>query len=141
MKTPASQSGFFNPRVLLALALCSVGALLAMLSFAATPPSGMTGSRTNSPGYSLFVGQPAGPLRGKANAAAALRANLSTSVAPSFTAVGSMTEVRYSHTATLLPNGKVLIAGGFTQAIAVTNTAELFDPTSGTFTLVSPMAS
>jgi hypothetical protein len=44
-KNPASQSGIFNPRVLLAFALCSVGVLLAMLSFAATPltPATATG--------------------------------------------------------------------------------------------------
>src|SRR6266446_8446437 len=39
-KNPASQSGLFNPRVLIAVSLCSVGALLAMFSFAATPSSG-----------------------------------------------------------------------------------------------------
>jgi PKD repeat protein len=39
-KNPASQSGLFNRRVLLASCLCSVGALLAMLSFASTPSSG-----------------------------------------------------------------------------------------------------
>jgi hypothetical protein len=33
----ASQSGLFNPRVLLAFPLCSVGILLSVLSFAATP--------------------------------------------------------------------------------------------------------
>jgi hypothetical protein len=37
-----SQSGLFNPRALFALALCSVGVFLAMLSFAATPPRRMT---------------------------------------------------------------------------------------------------
>jgi serine protease AprX len=37
-KNPVSQSGIFTPRVLLALALCSLGASLAMFSFAATPP-------------------------------------------------------------------------------------------------------
>jgi hypothetical protein len=37
-KKSPSQSAFFNPRVLLAFTLCSVGALLAMLSLAATPP-------------------------------------------------------------------------------------------------------
>src|SRR5438876_659673 len=35
-KKSASQSGLFNPRVLLAFALCSVGVLLAMLSSAGT---------------------------------------------------------------------------------------------------------
>src|SRR5437870_826974 len=35
----ASQPGFSNPRVLLAFALCSVGVLVAMLGFAAAPPS------------------------------------------------------------------------------------------------------
>jgi hypothetical protein len=39
-KNLASQSGLFNPRVLIAFSLCSVGALLAMFSFAATPSSG-----------------------------------------------------------------------------------------------------
>jgi hypothetical protein len=39
-KNPASQSGLFNPRVLIAFSLCSVGVLLAMFSFAATPSSG-----------------------------------------------------------------------------------------------------
>ena len=42
-KNPASKSGVFNPRVFLALLLCSGGVLLAMLSFAASrTPSGMT---------------------------------------------------------------------------------------------------
>jgi hypothetical protein len=43
-KNPASESGLFNPRVFLGFILCSVGALLAMLSFAAAPPSGTIAS-------------------------------------------------------------------------------------------------
>src|SRR5437016_1011559 len=39
-KNPASQSGLFNPRMLAGFALVSAGVLLAMFSFAATPPSG-----------------------------------------------------------------------------------------------------
>lgn len=39
-KNPASQSGLLNTRVLTALALCFVGAMLGMLSFASTPSSG-----------------------------------------------------------------------------------------------------
>jgi hypothetical protein len=42
-----------------------------------------------------------------------------------------MKSARYAHTATLLPNGLVLITGGNSGAII--STAELFDPTAGTF--------
>src|SRR5947199_9827918 len=35
-----SQSAFFNPRIFAAFVLCSVGAWLAVLSFASTPSSG-----------------------------------------------------------------------------------------------------
>jgi hypothetical protein len=42
-----------------------------------------------------------------------------------WSATGSMTTARYNHTSTLLPNGKVLVAGGHT-ASGVTATAELF---------------
>ena len=45
-----------------------------------------------------------------------------------FTATGNMTVPRAVHTATLLPNGKVLIAGGGSP------TLELYDPSTETFT-------
>src|SRR5262245_30747540 len=43
-----------------------------------------------------------------------------------FTATGDMTVPRAGHTATILPNDKVLIAGGV-------RAAELYDPVTGTF--------
>src|SRR2546422_11777839 len=43
-----------------------------------------------------------------------------------FSPTGSMTTGRYGHTATLLPNGKVLIAGGYATA-----TAEVHYPATG----------
>jgi len=50
-----------------------------------------------------------------------------------FASTGSMTTARHNHTATLLNNGKVLIAGG-ENASGILTTAELYDPTTGTFT-------
>src|SRR5262249_60937167 len=51
-----------------------------------------------------------------------------------WSSTGSMSVGRYSFTATLLPTGKVLVAGGDTPGAIITNTAELYDPTTGTFT-------
>ena len=54
------------------------------------------------------------------------------------TAMATMSLARSQHTATLLPNGKVLIAGGWVNGTTgETNTAELFDPASSTFTPVT----
>jgi hypothetical protein len=57
----------------------------------------------------------------------------------SFSATGSMTIARERHTATLLPDGRVLITGGLRYDVASRDTtslvsAELYDPVSGTFT-------
>jgi hypothetical protein len=49
-----------------------------------------------------------------------------------FTVIGSMHTGRSFHTATLLADGKVLLAGGYNNG--VTATAEVFDPVNATFT-------
>ncbi|MFA6091712.1 MAG: kelch repeat-containing protein [Elusimicrobiota bacterium] len=46
---------------------------------------------------------------------------------------------RYGHTATLLPDGRVLIVGGQTGPAALTNTCAIFDPQTNTFGAASPM--
>ena len=51
-----------------------------------------------------------------------------------WTATGSLATARYYHTATLLPNGKVLVAGGLRQRRLILASAELYDPASGTWT-------
>ena len=45
-----------------------------------------------------------------------------------------MTTPRASHTATLLTNGKILIAGGIGPGSTAVNSSELFDPATGSFT-------
>jgi hypothetical protein len=55
-----------------------------------------------------------------------------------FTTTGNMTMVRAVHTATLLPTGKVLIAGG-TDFHFTVGGAELYDPSTRTFTATGRM--
>jgi hypothetical protein len=56
----------------------------------------------------------------------------------SWTVTGSMVTPRQGHTATLLPDGKVLVAGGNDWENA-TASAELYDPVSGTWTATGTM--
>ena len=60
--------------------------------------------------------------------------------AAGFTATGNLTTERYGHTATLLPNGKILIAGGSTFGGTYLATAELYDPATGVFTTTGSMS-
>ena len=56
-----------------------------------------------------------------------------------FVPTGSMTAARDGHTATLLPNGTVLVAGGASSGTALAS-AELYDPATGTFTATGSMS-
>ena len=50
-----------------------------------------------------------------------------------FLAVGDLQQARADHTATLLPDGQVLIAGGFDASGQALRDSELFDPATNTF--------
>lgn len=56
-----------------------------------------------------------------------------TQRAAAWTVIASMSEARNGHTATLLADGKVLVAGGGTAS------AELYDPSTGTWTATGNM--
>jgi len=67
-------------------------------------------------------------------------AELYDPISGTFTFTGSMTMVRINHTATVLQNGMVLIAGGVVSANG-TITAEIYDPSAGTFSATGSMNS
>lgn len=58
-----------------------------------------------------------------------------------WTSTGSMTEIRYSHTATLLADGRVLVVGGASGLIdpPPSRSAELYDPATRTWTATGSM--
>jgi hypothetical protein len=74
-------------------------------------------------------------------AATAFRASLpSTNPAGSLASAAAMLEPRSGHTATLLPDGKVLIVGGMRRNQDFYKSAELYDPAKGKFQLTGEMS-
>jgi len=66
-------------------------------------------------------------------------AELYDPVADTWTATGSMSVERTRHSATLLPDGKVLVIGGYKKggSTQFLQTAEFYDPLSGTWSLAA----
>lgn len=56
-----------------------------------------------------------------------------------FVYTGSMSTARYAHTASMLPNGKVLVAGGAYGADIPVSSAELYDPNTGVWTTTASL--
>jgi uncharacterized protein (TIGR03437 family) len=54
-------------------------------------------------------------------------------IEPSWSLTGSLFRARTGHTATLLANGQVLVAGGYNDAGPPLNSEELYDPATGTW--------
>jgi IPT/TIG domain/Galactose oxidase, central domain len=65
--------------------------------------------------------------------------SVSFTVRPFTTATGSLKAARYLHTATLLNNGSVLVAGGYGDAVL--SSAEIYTPSAGTFAFTGSLHS
>ena len=62
------------------------------------------------------------------------------SAANNFAGTGSLATAREYHTATLLPNGKVLVAGGLDNNGNALSSAVLYDPAAGTWSNTGSLA-
>src|SRR5262245_37756416 len=72
--------------------------------------------------------------------AALLLLRLERVAAESWSLQSPLNSPRHSHTATLLSDGQVLIAGGVSTQDAITNSAEIFNPSTGVATLTGSMS-
>jgi N-acetylneuraminic acid mutarotase len=92
-------------------------------------------------GRVLAVGGIAGPP--STPAAGVASAEIFDPAAGAWTPTGSMREARFAHSASLLPDGKVLVAGGNAVRSAQSNralrTCEIFDPATGQWTPAAPL--
>jgi hypothetical protein len=114
MKTEStSRLAFFNPRILIGFALYTAGLVLAL-----------------APMNSAAAGD---------NAAEERSQSVPVQAPGRWRATGDLGTAREYHTATLLPDGDVLVAGGFGD-LANLASAELYNPATGIWTATDSLA-
>ena len=117
--------------VALSIALLSISAVLVASSFNATPAT----SRSRASIKPVAAGGKDLAIAGPASSQSFSPAN-----APfTFTNTGSLGTARSNHTATLLPSGKVLVAGGVDSSFNEIASAELYDPVTGSWSNTGPL--
>jgi Galactose oxidase, central domain len=129
-----------RPLLLLAAALAAgiggalaVGSGLLRLPSVSPNPSTLLGVTTPTPTATLNAGPTTSPVVSPIPAMSPLAAEAG------FRSISDMATPRYQHTATLLADGRVLIAGGRSLQDPLLATTELWDPTTEAFTSGPPL--
>src|SRR6516165_4634410 len=164
MKTKCnSRSAFFNPRIVIGFALCAAGLVLAFASMSSVVAEDNVAAELSQsvPAYAPGRWKVTGDLgtarylhkatllpNGQVLAVGGLGSNNPFEVFASaelydpatgiWTGTGSMSTKRWLHTATLLLNGQVLVAGGDSSPGYLAS-AELYNPTTGVWTETGSM--
>jgi hypothetical protein len=113
----------------------AIGAGLFGSIFARPNPGPAASAAQSAPGFSATPSAPSSSVApGPSSSVVSARV-------PGWSATGGMTEARSGHTATLLSDGKVLVAGGRIgpNDDPSATSAELYDPSSGTWSTTGSM--
>jgi len=119
-----------------AIGVLAVGGLI----YVGRPTQPAVGSPSSAPGPSSLPGSSPRPSN-VASPSASPSVTVIVPRPPAWIAAAGMPQGRYLHTATLLADGKVLIAGGSTDGRNALASAELFDPVGGSWTATGTMVS